>query len=116
MGLEISDEFRPITPIRTVSAATSYNFNSRLSDLEETELPYNYLDGADGDDHDKCHTPKSAAHTLKQPLVCPQAPKKSRPSTKKRGPPPQGFFQVPDDLPSIFLVLNHKPSKKIRAN
>ncbi|KAK2646242.1 hypothetical protein Ddye_021437 [Dipteronia dyeriana] len=118
MGLEISEEFRPISPIRMASVPTSYNFKSRLSDREEIELPYNYLcDGVgDGDDHDKCYTPKSAAHTLNQPLLCPQAPKKSRPSMKNRGLPPQGFFQVQDDLASIFLVLQHKPSKKIRAN
>lgn len=102
MGVEISEEFWPNTPIRTVSGGRACSFGTKLSDLEDTEVSYSF------DEADKeCHTPKS--DIFKPPLVCPPAPKKSRPVRRKQSPPSQSFFQVPDNLESTFLVLK-KPS------
>ena len=106
MGLEIFEEFRPVTPIQAISETRRFNHGAGLYDLDETkEL-----------DNVECHTPKSPAHTFKSvPLVCPPAPKKPRPAKIKLSPPAQGYFKVPHDLASVFISLNN-PSKKIRAS
>ncbi|GAV59718.1 hypothetical protein CFOL_v3_03249 [Cephalotus follicularis] len=107
MGLEMPEEFRPITTIRTVSTArlTSFSYVSKISDSKKTQE----LNGLDNEE--ECQTPKSAESTLI--LVCPPAPSKARPPKRKLCPPPQGFFEVPHDLASLFFSLN-TPSKKIR--
>lgn len=110
MGLEVSEEFRPITSIRTVSTARPSNFGIKFS--EETKEVSNL------DEEEDCggyNTPKSPTyHTLKSPLVCPPAPKKPKPIKRKSGPPPQGFFDVPQDLASVFKV-HATPCKKFRT-
>ncbi|KAK7329091.1 hypothetical protein VNO77_23237 [Canavalia gladiata] len=92
MGLEILEEFRPITPIRTVRTLNKHV--TQVSDLESSE-----------EDVEECRTPTSASQTLRTPLVCPPAPKKPRlpPKTNNLDPPSQPFFQVPHDLASRFL-------------
>ena len=102
MGLEISEEFIPVTPVKTISSA-----RAKLLDIEEKEALEN---------DEECKTPKSPAHSLKQPLVCPPAPRKPKSLKRKFCPPSQGFFQVPDNFESIFLVLSGQPSKKTRAS
>lgn len=123
MGLEISEEFRPITPVKTVSGSARTTSNEKVFDLEEkvvaAEVPLSCSEEDIDNLGEECRTPRSpaAADILKQPLVCPPAPKKSRPLKRKFPPvPSQGFFQVPDDLESIFLPLSEPSSKKIRAN
>ncbi|KAE8056731.1 hypothetical protein FH972_013476 [Carpinus fangiana] len=108
MGLEILEEFRPVTPIRTISITRSSSHATELSEPEETKEVA--LDDVE------CHTPKSSVHTLKSPLVCPPAPKKPRPARRKLSPPPQRIFQVPHDLASVVFMSLTKPSKKIRAS
>ncbi|KAI4335330.1 hypothetical protein L6164_013985 [Bauhinia variegata] len=110
MGLEIFEEFRPITPIRTVPIART--FNQYLTDPSDPQVTKELLQ-LNVEQDQECHTPKSPSHTLKTPLVCPPAPKKPRLARRNVAPPPQGYFQVPHDLASIFIL--HKPSKKIRA-
>ncbi|MED6155455.1 hypothetical protein PIB30_005307 [Stylosanthes scabra] len=79
MGLEFIEEFRPITPIRTVPASSSTKFKhvKNLPDLHTTiteqEEDYDY-----DDDDEECRTPTSPSRTLTPPLVCPPAPKKQR--------------------------------------
>ncbi|KAJ1400651.1 hypothetical protein SESBI_29342 [Sesbania bispinosa] len=90
MGLEILEEFRPIMPIRTV--ATTRTFNQ--PDPETTK-------GLK--EEQECHTPPH--QILRTPLVCPPAPKKPRVARRTNfTAPSQGFFQVPDDLASVFLL------------
>ncbi|KAK9210322.1 hypothetical protein WN944_002692 [Citrus x changshan-huyou] len=55
MGLEISEEFIPVTPVKTISSA-----RAKLLDFEEKEALEN---------DEECKTPQSPAHTLKQPLA-----------------------------------------------
>ncbi|KAL3743955.1 hypothetical protein ACJRO7_013239 [Eucalyptus globulus] len=111
MGMGVSEEFRPSTPIRTIVISSG----SKLSDLAPCERKQLH---SSPDDEDECRTPKSCpdpmtGHTAR---ACPPAPKKPRPPRRKAtGPPPQGFFQVPHDLASVFLVIG-KPSKKIRSS
>uniref|UniRef100_A0A5B7BST9 Cyclin-dependent protein kinase inhibitor SMR3 n=1 Tax=Davidia involucrata TaxID=16924 RepID=A0A5B7BST9_DAVIN len=113
MGLEISEEFRPITPIRTIIADrgchNSVKIFSDLNEMKELQLD---------DEEEYCHTPKSAPHILKTPLACPPAPMKPRPARRKYvAPPSQAFLQVPhDDLASIFVLLSQPASKKIRIS
>lgn len=111
MGMGISEEFRPSTPIRTIVVCSG----SKLSDLPQHERRQV---GSSPDDEDECRTPKSCLDpvTGHAANACPPAPKKPRPPRRKAsGPPPQGFFQVPDDLASVFLVIA-KPSKKVRSS
>ncbi|TKY54506.1 hypothetical protein E2542_SST18914 [Spatholobus suberectus] len=93
MGLEILDEFRPIMPIRT-TVPTVRTFSQR-AELVETSPK----------EEQECHTPTSRPQTL----VCPPPPKKPRASRRTTSLPSQGFFQVPHDLASVFL-LRAKPS------
>ncbi|KAI4344488.1 hypothetical protein L6164_011709 [Bauhinia variegata] len=109
MGLEILEEFRPITPIRTVPIVRTFNHRTESSDPQVTKE----VSQLNKEQDQECHTPKSPSHTLKPPLVCPPAPKKPRLAKRNVTPPPQGYFQVPHDLTSVFIL--HKPSKKMRA-
>ncbi|KAF5456423.1 hypothetical protein F2P56_025911 [Juglans regia] len=113
MGLEIVEEFRPVTPIRTVPRTRSFDHALEVVVVVNPDETKEHL----GDeDHQECHTPKSSEHTLKSPLVCPPAPKKPRMARRKMSPTPKRFFEVPHDLASIFMALDNKPSKKIRAS
>ncbi|EXB30973.1 hypothetical protein L484_016833 [Morus notabilis] len=71
------------------------------------------------DDEEECRTPRRLPGDdmlRSAPLVCPPAPRKARQaSCKKLRPPSQGFFKVPDDLASVFMVLP-SPLKKIRTS
>ncbi|CAK7345616.1 unnamed protein product [Dovyalis caffra] len=121
MGLEISEEFTPITPIRTVSVArtcsTSTSHGPKFCEAKEEEA--NEILNFDEDDQEGSSTPstpKSPTHVMKSPSLCPPAPKKPRPPKRKLSPPPQGFFEIPvHDLDSVFMVLPTCNSKKIRA-
>lgn len=97
MGHEIVEEFRPVTPIRVVSTVNSTEY-----DIEE------------------CLTPKSptARMVLKQPLVCPPAPKKPPQPRRKLRSPPKELFKVSDDFASLLGVISTgaAPTKKIRAS
>ncbi|KAG6698666.1 hypothetical protein I3843_08G030900 [Carya illinoinensis] len=107
MGFETLEEIRPVTPIRTISITRSFNHAMELSSPDERKYQLLY--------HEECHTPKISDQALKSPLVCPPAPKKPRTAKRKLRPPPKRFLEVPQDLASVFMVLN-KPSKKIRAS
>ncbi|PRQ37089.1 hypothetical protein RchiOBHm_Chr4g0398731 [Rosa chinensis] len=101
MGFEIQEEFRPITPIRVVPVQHP-TVNSTEDALEE------------------CLTPKSPAARmiLKQPLVCPPAPKKPPQPRRKLRSPSKELFKVPDDFASVLRVISTSaaPTKKIRAS
>ncbi|OVA13042.1 hypothetical protein BVC80_8947g23 [Macleaya cordata] len=111
MGLEISEEFWPITPIRTIPTTTrnynstiniinndknyrSKNSNSsnngecqfKLPDLKNNtrELKVGE-DEEEEEEEEECSTPKSEDQKLKTPLVCPPAPRKARPVKRKHG-------------------------------
>ncbi|KAJ4963186.1 hypothetical protein NE237_023125 [Protea cynaroides] len=109
MGLEIADEFRPISLIQTMLPPPLLlcqpSMNLKFSDLnvETPEL--------ETEEDCECHTPKSSQ--LKNNLVCPPAPRKPRPAKRRVGPPPE-FFHVPCDLASLFVAVSSN-SKKIRA-
>ncbi|KAF8033648.1 hypothetical protein BT93_C0050 [Corymbia citriodora subsp. variegata] len=111
MGMGVSEEFRPSTPLRTIIVSSG----SKLSDSPPHEIKQLR---SSPDYEDECRTPKSCPDpTTGHPArACPPAPKKPPPLRRKAsGPPPQGFFQVPHDLASVFLVIA-KPSKKIRSS
>ncbi|KAL6292489.1 hypothetical protein ACE6H2_000631 [Prunus campanulata] len=116
---EEEDQFRPITPIRVVVPKLRPLNNAKEDEDEDEELLL--LEG-DVHEHEECHTPKSpAAHvTLKQPPVCPPAPKKPTQARRKLRPrPSQGFFKVPDDLTSVFMAISSSSNpakKKMRAS
>ncbi|KAK7303949.1 hypothetical protein RJT34_14883 [Clitoria ternatea] len=111
MGLEILEDFHPITPIRTVvpSARTLKHVSNEDLDLTKEMLKEDTVE--------ECHTPTSPSQILKTPLVCPPPPKKPRVprSNNNSDPPSQGFFHVSHDLASIF-VLHYKPSKIIKES
>lgn len=95
MGLEILEEFRPITPIRTV-VPTTRTFKHDLGTTKEV---------VNEDVVEECHTPTSPSQKLRTPLVCPPAPKKPRVTPRRNlDPPSQGFFSVSHDLASIFVL------------
>ncbi|KAK7329718.1 hypothetical protein VNO77_23893 [Canavalia gladiata] len=96
MGLEILEEFRAIMPIRTIPTTRSF---SQRADLETSK------------EEQECHTPTSQTQTLTTPMVCPPPPKKPRVSRIRTSLPSQGFFQVPQDLASVFL-FHAKPSEE----
>ena len=101
MGLEIIEEFRPITPIRTVLAARTLKQAKELPDLETTK--------EQNEEEEECHTPTSPSQKLRTPLVCPPAPKKPRVLVPRRNnnvlaPASKRFFQVPHDLASVFVL------------
>jgi len=93
--VEMLEEFRPITPIRTKATKT-------LKHVSEVETTKKVLK----EDEQECHTPTSSrgqsSHNF---LVCPPAPKKARVtlSNKNSASPSQVFFQVPHDLASVFV-------------
>ncbi|CAL9103121.1 unnamed protein product [Musa hybrid cultivar] len=62
----------------------------------------------DGEE-EECVTPVAEEHTLRPAVVCPPAPRKRRPAKRTVEAPPNGFYDVPCDLTSIFLAL---PLKK----
>ncbi|KAI3416724.1 uncharacterized protein J3R85_015177 [Psidium guajava] len=108
----VSEELRPSTPVRTVIVRSG----SMLSDLPPHERKQFH---SSSPDEDGCRTPKSYPNPMtgRAAKACPPAPKKPRPPPRRKvlGPPPQGFFHVPCDLASVFLVIA-KPSKKIRSS
>ena len=115
MGFEILEEFQPITPMGTISVT----WFSNRKDIELSDL-----DKPKGErlsclnDGEECGTPRTANDVLRSvPLVCPPAPRKVRaPASRKLSrPSSQGFFEVPDDLTSVFIFLS-SPSKKIRTS
>ncbi|XP_020580352.1 cyclin-dependent protein kinase inhibitor SMR6 [Phalaenopsis equestris] len=70
-------------------------------------------------------TPKSENCILKQPTVCPPAPRKREPARRKREPArrkplaelsPNRFYTVPQDLSSAFMKRSNSspPKKRIR--
>ncbi|PON56828.1 hypothetical protein PanWU01x14_178710 [Parasponia andersonii] len=116
MGFEVLEEFRPITLMRTISVTKTSNRNNiALSDhLHKPKED----DVSCVDDVDECRTPRSAENMLRSaPLVCPPAPSKARaaPASRKLSRPSQRFFEVPEDLTSVFVLLG-SPSKKIRTS
>eukprot|EP01018_Ginkgo_biloba_P001846 Gb_00127 [translate_table: standard] len=57
-----------------------------------------------------CETPKSEEHKIPEILECPPAPKKPRPTPKRKSAGPPGGFFVPPGLDLVFLP-NKKPAK-----
>lgn len=109
MGFEVVEEFPTIMSLPTVSTNRS---NKELDKRKDDELLCL-------DDEEGCRTPRRSPEGMLRssgPLLCPPAPRKARSSgSRKLRPPPQGFFEVPDDLASVFMVLP-SPSKKIRTS
>ncbi|OWM89069.1 hypothetical protein CDL15_Pgr023915 [Punica granatum] len=100
MGLGISEEFMPLTPIRTSSAGT-----------RKTLEPVSRFHDPD----DECQTPKSVSNILTPPPVCPPAPVKPRSSRRKLAlASTRRFYQVPDDLASVFVPITGS-NKKLRT-
>ncbi|QCE13500.1 hypothetical protein DEO72_LG11g493 [Vigna unguiculata] len=97
MGLQILEEFRPITPIRTVVPTTrtlKHDLGTTMEMLNEDVV-------------EECHTPTSPSQKLRTPLLCPPAPKKPRrvpPRHNSDPPSSQPFFSVSHDLASIFVL------------
>eukprot|EP01018_Ginkgo_biloba_P001841 Gb_23786 [translate_table: standard] len=52
-----------------------------------------------------CETPKSEEHKIPTVLECPPAPKKPRPTSKRKSAGPPGGFFVPPGLDLVFLPL-----------
>ncbi|KAJ6731966.1 hypothetical protein OIU79_003153 [Salix purpurea] len=122
MGLEISEEFRPITPVRTVPRTCSNNSTADTSagtkfcEAKEEADVKEIINSDENQESSNPSTPKSTAHILKSPLVCPPAPKKPRPPKRKLSPPPEGFFEIPlNDSDSVLMVFTTCRSKKMRA-
>ena len=98
------EEFRPITPIRTIATKTLKHVSevdTTKKVLKEVETTKKVLKM----DEQECHTPTSSRGQSSHFLVCPPAPKKARVtlSNKNLASPSQVFFQVPHDLASIFV-------------
>ncbi|CAK9329883.1 unnamed protein product [Citrullus colocynthis] len=93
MGMEILEEFQPLTPL-----SSSLQFIIPKDKTQEEE---------------ECLTPTAAAARLKPAVVCPPAPKKPRPPRRKLNFLPPPFFEAPQDLNSLYFQL-HIPSKKIK--
>jgi hypothetical protein len=94
MGLEIFDEFRPITPIRTNIVPMTKTLKHHLDTTKKILK----------NDEQECHTPTSSKVQNNNFFVCPPAPKKARVTRRNNSAPPsQGFFQVPHDLASVFV-------------
>ncbi|KAG6589677.1 hypothetical protein SDJN03_15100, partial [Cucurbita argyrosperma subsp. sororia] len=96
MGMEVLEEFRPLTPLRSLSL----------------QLPKEKADQNIQEQED-CQTPTAAATRLKPTMVCPPAPKKPRPPRRKLNFLPPPFFEAPQDLSSVYIELQI-PSKKIK--
>ena len=100
MGLEILNEFQSIRPIRISPTTRTFSHCTEQSDLEITKELNEKQD-------QECHTPTSPTQTLRTPLVCPPPPKKTRVGVARSTnlvAPSQGFFQVPHDLASVFVL------------
>ncbi|MED6216496.1 hypothetical protein PIB30_008191 [Stylosanthes scabra] len=111
MGLEILEEFRPMKSIRTSapdggSTGATRTFSHHLADEDEITKEKDVIIN-----DEECHTPTALSNTT---LVCPPPPRKRRRLTTTTGfiapAPPQGFFQVPLDLTSVFLFQRIPPS------
>ncbi|KAE9601625.1 hypothetical protein Lal_00040541 [Lupinus albus] len=104
MDLDMLHKFGPITPIRTIATTRkTFSHCTELLDLDATTKE---------EEQEECHTPTSPSQILKTPLFCPPPPKKARVATRSNViAPSQGFFQVPHDLASVF-VLHHKHKKR----
>ncbi|CAL5184590.1 unnamed protein product [Lathyrus oleraceus] len=89
MGLEILEEFRPTTPIMTKTL-------KHVFEVETTNK-------VKKEDEQDCDTPTSSRPQSTQTFVCPPAPKKAR-VTRSNNYSAQMFFQVPDDLASVFVL------------
>ncbi|KAK7291848.1 hypothetical protein RIF29_07327 [Crotalaria pallida] len=123
MGLEIFEEFGPITPIKTVATTvprTTFNHHSKESLDLDTSTKEVKVEEDKEEEEEECYTPTSPSQTLKTPLVCPPPPKKQRVAVARRSSssnynviaPSQMFFQVPRDLASVFLLHHHKSNIK----
>nr|ABR16514.1 unknown [Picea sitchensis] len=84
-----------------------------LQDIDEVTVQNELL--AKGD-QDGCETPKSEEHKIPKVLECPRAPRK--PKMKRKIPTlPEGFFFVPQDLVSAFLLCSmSQPRKQIHCS
>ncbi|AES62055.1 hypothetical protein MTR_1g093170 [Medicago truncatula] len=92
MGLEMLEEFRPITPIRTIALMTKTL--KHVSEVETTEKVLK-------EDEQECQTPTSSRGQIVVTRI-----------NKNSAPPSQVFFQVPHDLASVFVF--RKPNIKGR--
>ncbi|KAG6587720.1 hypothetical protein SDJN03_16285, partial [Cucurbita argyrosperma subsp. sororia] len=97
MGMEVMDEFRPLTPLRLTP---SLQIPKERRDFQEQQP-------------EECQTPTAAGSRLKPTMECPPAPKKPRPPRRKLNFQPPSFFDAPQDLKSVYFELQF-PSKKIK--
>ncbi|KAF6161765.1 hypothetical protein GIB67_013842 [Kingdonia uniflora] len=109
MGLEIPEEFWPITPIQTIPPPL----------IITRPHPDNDDNSRDDVLVEGCVTPKSEEQRIKIPVECPGAPRKPRPTLKRKAAfSSQLYFKVTKtDLESVFLLssTNVQSSKKIKA-
>ncbi|KAF5187886.1 hypothetical protein FRX31_022523 [Thalictrum thalictroides] len=124
MGLEIPEEFWPITPIQTIRIPKTKTTikggedDNGVKVLDLVEEIKNVSVGIEKvlEEEEECHTPTSEDQLLKTPLVCPPAPRKPQPLKRKSVVlNSQLFFHVPRDLNCVFVPLLVNSSKKIRA-
>ncbi|KAM1464417.1 hypothetical protein FF1_043196 [Malus domestica] len=120
MGLEISeDQFRPITPVRVVIPIPRALNNTKEEEEEEEAAAAEEI--LHFEHEEECHTPKSpAAHVMAKQPPPPNKPRQAARRNFRRLWPSQSqcFFQVPDELESLFMVITgtNTPAKKIRTS
>lgn len=104
MGLQVLEEFWPITPVRTHPRINQQHSSNTTMDPCCSQYSQQQQNDVEIEDIEECHTPTSPSTILTTPLVCPPPPKKLRKLLPPISPrPSQLFFQVPHDLASIFL-------------
>lgn len=100
MGLGMHEEFMRLTPMKTSPASGSQI--TLKSDAKSPELcppkdPHF--------DDEECRTPESASSLLTPPPICPPAPLKPRRPRRKLAPASVCFYEVPEDLASVFVSV-----------
>lgn len=101
MGMEILDEFSPLTPLSSLQFIIPKHKTEQQQQQQQD------------DQEEECLTPTAVAARLKPAIICPPAPKKPRPPRRKLNFLPPPFFEAPQDLNSVYFQL-HIPSKKIK--
>lgn len=52
-----------------------------------------------------CMTPRHSRCRIPEKLTCPPAPKKKPFYVSERSPPKEGYFFVPPELESLFVIM-----------
>eukprot|EP01018_Ginkgo_biloba_P001844 Gb_23788 [translate_table: standard] len=111
--------FLSLRPVVTARPTSRAKFTCTQEQTHENIVQHIALNAHDkvveeaNENTEGCETPKSEEHSIPEVLECPPAPKKPRPTSKRKSAPPPGGFYVPPGLDSIFLPLKKTFTKRI---